>query len=141
MEERRFMDFDDFARRMPLVEVLGMREVEPDESGAIGLAMEPREDLLQSESVIHGGILATLADTAAAWAVLRDQPMGETLTSIEFKLNFLRPARLDGGELLARGRVVRRGSRIAVIDGEVIQGGEAVARGLFTYLVLGGDEE
>lgn len=141
MEERRFMDFDDFARRMPLVEVLGMREVEPDESGAIGLAMEPREDLLQSESVIHGGILSTLADTAAAWAVLRDQPMGETLTSIEFKLNFLRPARLDGGELLARGRVVRRGSRIAVIDGEVIQGGEAVARGLFTYLVLGGDEE
>ena len=94
MEERRFMDFDDFARRMPLVEVLGMREVEPDESGAIGLAMEPREDLLQSESVIHGGILSTLADTAAAWAVLRDQPMGETLTSIEFKLNFLRPARL-----------------------------------------------
>ena len=141
MEERRFMDFDDFARRMPLVEVLGMREVEPDESGAIGLAMEPREDLLQSESVIHGGILSTLADTAAAWAVLRDQPMGETLTSIEFKLNFLRPARLDGGELLARGRVVRRGSRIAVIDGEVIQGGESVARGLFTYLVLGGDEE
>ena len=141
MEERRFMDFDDFARRMPLVEVLGMREVEPDESGAIGLAMEPREDLLQSESVIHGGILSTLADTAAAWAVLHDQPMGETLTSIEFKLNFLRPARLDGGELLARGRVVRRGSRIAVIDGEVIQGGEAVARGLFTYLVLGGDEE
>ena len=141
MEERRFMDFDDFARRMPLVEVLGMREVEPDESGAIGLAMEPREDLLQSESVIHGGILSTLADTAAAWAVLRDQPMGETLTSIEFKLNFLRPARLDGGELLARGRVVRRGSRIAVIDGEVIQGGEAVARGLFTYLVLGADEE
>ena len=141
MEERRFMDFDDFARRMPLVEVLGMREVEPDESGAIGLAMEPREDLLQSESVIHGGILSTLADTAAAWAVLRDQPRGETLTSVEFKLNFLRPARLDGGELLARGRVVRRGSRIAVIDGEVIQGGEAVARGLFTYLVLGGDEE
>ena len=141
MEERRFMDFDDFARRMPLVEVLGMREVEPDESGAIGLAMEPREDLLQSESVIHGGILSTLADTAAAWAVLRDQPMGETLTRIEFKLNFLRPARLDGRELLARGRVVRRGSRIAVIDGEVIQGGESVARGLCTYLVLGGDEE
>lgn len=141
MEERRFMDFDDFARRMPLVEVLGMREVEPDESGAIGLAMEPREDLLQSESVIHGGILSTLADTAAAWAVLRDQPRGETLTSVEFKLNFLRPARLDGGELLARGRVVRRGSRIAVIDGEVVQGGEAVARGLFTYLVLDADEE
>lgn len=141
MEERRFMDFDDFARRMPLVEVLGMREVEPDESGATGLAMEPREDLLQSESVIHGGILSTLADTAAAWAVLRDQPMGETLTSIEFKLNFLRPARLEGGELLARGRVVRRGSRIAVIDGEVVQGGEAVARGLFTYLVLDADEE
>lgn len=141
MEERRFMDFDDFARRMPLVEVLGMREVEPDESGATGLAMEPREDLLQSESVIHGGILSTLADTAAAWAVLRDQPRGETLTSVEFKLNFLRPARLDGGELLARGRVVRRGSRIAVIDGEVVQGGEAVARGLFTYLVLDADEE
>lgn len=141
MGERRFIDFDDFARRMPLVEVLGMREVEPDETGAIGLAMEPREDLLQSESVIHGGILTTLADTAAAWAVLRDQPRGETLTSVEFKLNFLKPARLDGGELTARGRVVRRGSRIAVIDGEVVQGGEAVARGLFTYLVLGADEE
>lgn len=136
MSERRFPDFDAFAARLPLVAILGLRELDDDEAGRPGLALEPRADLLQPEGVVHGGIQATLADTIAVWAGLREMPPERTLTSVEFKLNFLRAARSDGGELVARAKVLRAGSRVVVVDAEVTQGGEAVTRGLFTYLVV-----
>ncbi len=63
-------------------------------------------------------------------------PDGLTMTSIEFKLNFLRPATVGGGPLVATARVVRRGRRVAVCDVDVWQDGEAVATGLFTYLLF-----
>ena len=58
------------------------------------------------------------------------------MTSIEFKLNFLSPARPGGERLTARALVVRRGRRVGVCDVEVVQGDKLVAKGLFTYLFL-----
>ncbi|MCC6408759.1 MAG: PaaI family thioesterase [Planctomycetes bacterium] len=100
------------------------------------VSLEPRREFLQGQERVHGGILASLADTTAVWLVYPELDRGRTLTSIEFKLNFLRPATLTGGELVADATLVKLGRTIALVDVEVAQGGGLVAKGLFTYLVL-----
>lgn len=96
------------------------------------IAMPVRKEFLQSGGVVHGGILATLADTTAVFVLYKE---GDEMKSIEFKLNFLRPATLDGGEILARAKCVKRGSWVALADVELFQGDRLIAKGLFTYLV------
>jgi uncharacterized protein (TIGR00369 family) len=56
------------------------------------------------------------------------------LTSIEFKVNFLRPATADGGDVTATSRVIRAGRQIGTCEVTVAQDEQEVARGLFTYL-------
>jgi acyl-coenzyme A thioesterase PaaI-like protein len=58
------------------------------------------------------------------------------MTSIEFKVNFLAAARPEGGEVVARSTMVRRGRTIAVVQVDVTQGETAVLTGIFTYIVL-----
>ena len=125
------MDFD----RTPINRHLGFRLVEAG-SGSATVEMEARPEYAQEEGVVHGGILTALADTAAVYALLPDLPRDRTVTSIEFKVNFLRPAKPTGGVLQAKSRIVRRGRTIAVCDVEVHQNAVHVATGTFTYLYL-----
>jgi len=119
--------------RTPVYRLLGFELIERSAQGA-EVRAAVRTDLLQEEGVVHGGILSTLADAAAVYAFYPDLAPLQSMTSIEFKLNFLRPATTDGGDLVARSRVVQRGRRVGVCDVEVAQGEKAVARGLFTYM-------
>ena len=81
-------------------------------------------------------MLSALADTAAVYAVLPGLGANERMTSIEFKVNFLAGARPDGGEIVGRSTIVRRGRTVAVVRAEVHQGASHVLEGLFTYIVL-----
>jgi len=56
------------------------------------------------------------------------------MTSIEFKVNFLRPGLPSEGPLVAKARPVRRGRTIGICDVEVAQGERLLLKGLFTYL-------
>jgi acyl-CoA thioesterase len=98
------------------------------------IRMEPRAEFAQEAGVVQGGLLTALADAAGVYLLLGHAPAGERLTSIELKVNFLRPGRPDGATLVARAAPVRVGGTIAVVRAEVVQGGEAVLAGLFTYL-------
>jgi uncharacterized protein (TIGR00369 family) len=91
----------------------------------------------QEMGVVHGGVIASLADTAAVYAVLQALPPKTPMTSIEFKVNFLGAASPSGGDLVATATVVRRGRQVAVVSSSVAQGEKAIATGLFTYLILG----
>lgn len=88
----------------------------------------------QEHGVVHGAILSALADTAAVWLFHPNLAEGQAMASIEFKVNFLAPARIDGGELIAESSLVRRGKRVGVAQADVRQGDELVLRGLFTYM-------
>jgi uncharacterized protein (TIGR00369 family) len=126
-------DAQHFVESMPVAKFLGLRFLERNESQAV-VALPLRAELLQVAGVVHGGILATLADTAAVYLLLGAGRPERAMTSIEFKLNFLRPALLEQGELLARAKLVKRGRTIALADVDVEQAGQLVAKGLFTYL-------
>jgi uncharacterized protein (TIGR00369 family) len=98
------------------------------------VSMEAREEFLQEEGVVQGGILSAIADTAAVYVFYPDLGENEIMTSIEFKVNFLRPALPGRGPLVAKASVVHRGKKVGICDVEVSQSEAVVLRGLFTYM-------
>lgn len=90
----------------------------------------------QGTGVVQGGIISSLADATAVAALATSRPFGRAMASIEFKINFIRPARSGAGPLLGKAAVVRSGRTIAVCEVEILQAEVLVAKGLFTYLYL-----
>ncbi len=119
----------------PVVEFVGIKlmEVAP---GRSNLVLPHREELQNSMGVLQGGILGVLADVAGGvslYSVLPD-PVKVVIPTIEFKLNFLRPA--GGEDVIARGRVAHHGRRIAVCQVDLSTKAETLlATGLFTYMI------
>jgi acyl-CoA thioesterase len=119
---------------------LGFHLVSQSEGEAV-VKMEVRPEFMQEIGLLHGGFLSAVADTAAVYALLPGLGRGRRVTSIEFKVNFLRPVLLDRGAVSARARVVRQGRKISVVEVELEQKQALVAKGLFTYLLLENAQE
>lgn len=112
---------------------LGMRIDKLAYSEAV-VGMPVTGTLKQYQGLVHGGALASLADTAATMAALTGIPGEDDVVTIEFKVNYLSAVR--SGKALAHATLVRMGSRVVVIDVAVtkLPGGELAATGLFTML-------
>ncbi|MCJ7782835.1 MAG: PaaI family thioesterase [Desulfobacterales bacterium] len=94
-----------------------------------------RKELTQAYGVVHGGAIATLADTAVAFAMMTMIQPGEKVTTVEFKINFLTPVTED--EMIGEARIINKGKRLALVDMEVkTVGGKLIAKGLATYIIL-----
>ncbi len=100
------------------------------------ISMEVLPDYLQEEGFVQGGIISAVADTAAVYTFYPDLDSDQMMTSIEFKVNFLRPALMDQGPLVASSSVVRRGRNVGLCDVEVTQAEKLVAKGSFTYMFM-----
>jgi len=122
---------------VPINRLLGLELRSSSPEGAT-VALAPRAEFAQEYGVIHGGVLSTLADTAAVYALHPFLQSGERMTSIEFKVNFLAPATAAGGEVIAASSVARRGRTVAVVRVDVRQGSTLVLTGLFTYIIVAG---
>jgi uncharacterized protein (TIGR00369 family) len=87
--------------------------LEAAEPGRAVVRMPVRARHRQMHGVVHGGILAALADTAAGIACYMMLPRGTRLSTIEMKINYLEP--VVEGSLSAEARVLRKGRRTAVV--------------------------
>jgi len=83
---------------------------------------------------LQGGIISSLADTAAVYLFTPNLPKSQTISGVEFKINFLSPAFEDKGQVVARSQLIKKGIHIGVADVIVLQAGNPVAKGTFTYL-------
>jgi uncharacterized protein (TIGR00369 family) len=72
---------------------------------------------LQQDGFIHAGVMATMADHTAGYAAFTTVPEDFQILTIEFKVNFLRPA--HGKGLVCRSKVIRDGSQIIIAESEV----------------------
>jgi uncharacterized protein (TIGR00369 family) len=110
--------------------------LEQIDTGFARFRMPFRKELTQAYGVVHGGAIASLADTAVAFAVMTLVQPGEKVTSAEFKINFFSAVR--DGAMFGEARAVYRGKRLVVADMEVKdETGRVLAKGIATYAVLG----
>jgi uncharacterized protein (TIGR00369 family) len=92
---------------------------------------------LQAFGIVHGGVLATLIDTATFWAVYMRIPEDAGLVNIDLKLNYLRP--VENGLLIAEGRTIRSGKSISYAETNVLnEKRELIAHGTSTLMTLPG---
>ena len=122
---RRLAASPALAHLQPTLEELG-----PD-TCAIRLPYRP--ELTNGSGTVHGGVLATLADTAVAFALSTnfDGKMG--FATADLTIHFLARARSD---VWARARILKKGRRINVGDVEITDaGGRAVARALASFVL------
>lgn len=120
--------------RVPYAQLLGI-EFESATRGAATLSMSARPELERFGGIMHGGALASLADSASAFAVLSTLEGSEQTVTVDLTLHYLRPA--TGGKLTAHARVLRAGRRVATVSVEVFnESGALVVTALTTYLKL-----
>jgi len=86
--------------------------------GEVQIELLPRPDLSQQRGYIHAGALTSVLDSACGYAALTVAPAGFDVLTVEFKINFMRPAVAD--RFVAVGRVRKAGKTLTVCEGEVI---------------------
>ena len=102
----------------PISAHLGMRLVSVSE-GEVHFAATPDDSLYNPIGTVHGGVAATMLDSAVGCAVHSTLPAGVGYTSVELKVSFVRAVTAASGEIHARGRVVKGGSRIAFAEADL----------------------
>jgi uncharacterized protein (TIGR00369 family) len=123
--------------QMPLAEHLGFHVVEAD-LGMVTVELTPREVHHNIAGTVHGGVLCVIADSAMGLAFGTTVEPGQTFTTVEQKINFLRP--VFDKTLLARGEVVQRGRTLGFIECRITDSdGKLVAFATSTYSVIAGD--
>ncbi|WP_413811856.1 PaaI family thioesterase [Streptomyces sp. OE57] len=119
--------------------LLGMRfdEVDP---GRVVVSLDTRPDFANPLGTVHGGIAATLLDSAMGCAVHTTLPAGVGYTTLELKVNYIRAARTDGQTLSAEGTVLHAGRRTATAEGKVLdEQGKLIAHATTTCMILRAD--
>ncbi|MGW6979793.1 PaaI family thioesterase [Streptomyces sp. NPDC054932] len=116
--------------------LLGMRFDEV-ELGRIVVSLDTRPDFANPLGTVHGGIAATLLDSAMGCAVHTTLPAGVGYTTLELKVNYIRAAQTDGRTLTAEGTVIHAGRRTATAEGKVTDDrGKLIAHATTTCLIL-----
>jgi len=121
-------------KEVPYASLLGMELGEIDRGSAC-ISAEIRGSLKQNDGVMHGGAIASLVDTAAAFAVITVIGSRERATTVDLTVNYLRP--LTRGTAKATARVQRVGRRLIAVYAELTDdSGKLAATALTTYLRL-----
>jgi len=123
-------------RESKATELFGF-DVESVHDGRAIFRLDVRPKHKQIHGVVHGGILAALADTAAAIAAYTVIPRGRELATLELKINYLEP--VPGGRVKADARVLRAGRNFIVTECEIFnETGALAAKALLTFSAASG---
>ena len=121
-------------RNIPFWRLLGL-EIEHLEEGYARLLLPAGASLANTKGTLHGGVISSLIDSGGGTALRTLVGFSQLYSTIEMKLNYLQPAVL--GNIVAEGRVVRRGGTIAFCTVDVKDDrSQLVATGLATYILL-----
>jgi uncharacterized protein (TIGR00369 family) len=121
----------------PVAKLIGMRMTAVEE-GAVTFELDVGEQHTSPLGTVHGGILCDVADAAMGCAHASQLAEGETFTTLELKMNFVKP--VWEGRLVAEARVVKSGRTTGLVDCRVTDdSGSLVAYGTSTCMTLRGD--
>lgn len=116
--------------------LLGM-ELTDVEHGRVGFTLSTVPDFANPLGTVHGGIAATMLDSAMGCAVHTTLPAGVGYTTLELKVNYIRSVATDGRTLTAEGTVIHAGRTTATAEGRVHDAaGNLIAHATTTCLIL-----
>ena len=117
---------------VPFLKLLGI-EVESVGRGTATLLLPVREELSRNDGIIHGGAIASVIDSAFAFAIIPILAENERTVTVDLTIHYLRP--LSGGAARTIARVVRAGRRVITVSAELFDENEKLAAtALSTYL-------
>ena len=120
----------------PVMELLGVTRLRVEE-GRVTVEMPPREFHYNPLGTVHGGMLATLLDTATGCAVHTTLPAGVGYTSMDLSVKYLRPVTVESGTLRCVGTILQRGRRTALAEARLTDGADRlVAHATSTCLLF-----
>jgi uncharacterized protein (TIGR00369 family) len=120
----------------PITQTLGftLAEVDPGRAVFTGIPEFRHYNPIGS---VHGGFAMTLLDSALACAIHSTLAKGETYTTLEIKVNLVRPLTSDTGTVRAEGRVIHRGRTVATSEGDIRDaGGKLYAHASTTCMIF-----
>ena len=107
------------------------------ESGRVVVTLVPNDTHLNPSGTVHGGLAATLLDSAMGLAIWSTLEKGLGQTTLEFKISLIRPITPGMGVIRAEGTVLNRGRRVGTAEGRIIdERGRLLAHGTTTCLIF-----
>ncbi|HEX9370051.1 MAG TPA: PaaI family thioesterase [Roseiflexaceae bacterium] len=120
----------------PIMALMDMGVVVAEE-GRVVFSVEPAEYHYNPIGTVHGGVACTLCDSAMGCAIHTTLPAGTGYTTLELKVNFLRPITATTGRLLCEGKVIHVGGRTAIAEARMTdEAGKLYAHATTTCLIL-----
>jgi uncharacterized protein (TIGR00369 family) len=120
----------------PIARLLGMRLAEVEEGRAV-FEVEPGEQHYNPIGVVHGGLAATLCDSAMGCAVQSALPVGVAYTTLELKVNLVRALTVESGTVRCEGTLIHLGGRVATAEARLYDGaGRLCAHATTTCMVI-----
>jgi uncharacterized protein (TIGR00369 family) len=120
----------------PMTQTLGFTLTEADTGRAV-FTGEPQSRHYNPIGSVHGGFAMTLLDSALGCAIHTTLGKGETYTTLEIKVNLVRPLTKETGQVRAEGRVIHRGRTVATSEGDIRDsGGKLYAHATTTCMIF-----
>jgi uncharacterized protein (TIGR00369 family) len=119
-----------------MAQLMNFRLVEVSEGRAV-FTVKPDERHYNGLGIAHGGLAATLLDSALGCAINTMMPPGRIFTTLEMKINYVRPMRRETGEVRCEAAVLHAGARVATAEGRILdEGGKLYAHGTATCMLF-----
>lgn len=120
----------------PILQLVGATGIEVEE-GQVTVFMPAQEYHYNPLGTVHGGVIATLLDTAAGCTVHSTLPAGTGYTSLDLNTRFIKPVTVKSGELRCTGQIISRGRRTAVAEARLVdERGTLLAHATSTCLIF-----
>ena len=120
----------------PIMDTLGMTDLRA-ERGRVVVEMPAAGFHYNPLGGVHGGVISTLLDTAAGCAVHSTMAVGESYTSLDLTVKFLRPVTVESGLLTCEGTVIQRGRRTALAQAQLTdEAGRLVAHATSSCMIF-----
>lgn len=121
---------------VPIGDTLGFHLVEVDK-GRVALTGRPDRRSYNLIGSVHGGWAAAILDSALALSVLSALEADQGFTTVDIRINYLRPLTIETGEVRAEGRVLQAGRRLAYAEAKLVDAsGKLICHGTGSCLIL-----
>src|SRR2546423_4357848 len=119
-----------------MARLMGFKLIEVSEGRAV-FTVTPDEQHYNGLGIAHGGLAATLLDSATGCAINTMMPAGRVFTTLEMKVNYVRPLRRETGEVRCEAEVIHVGGRVATAAARLVdREGKLYAHGTATCMLF-----